>query len=291
MNHEDTCDFPYDLENFAAACELYIARPHLIDKRLSGSVIERKISSLKNIDEIIGEINSNRFEKIENESNQEENITQDILIPKVKSGKIIAIKRNLMLKKKEQTSHDFVIWDWTEPEAVEFLVIPEGDCLQAYALKVDKSSKQIQLSCDKKAPKSWLKHILVKKVLKWSSEKLSDQALLSSSLKLVSIDEYVKLYNELKDKYFDAIAQAWDSESTNAEKFIHEDLGIATYLLLIWKKYDYPQSQSKGFVDLGCGNGLLVHLLTQEGIPNGVGLDIRKRKIWNYFREQGADLR
>ena len=48
---------------------------------------------------------------------------------------------------------------------------------------------------------------------------------------------------------------------------------------------------SKGFVDLGCGNGLLVYLLTKEGIPNGVGLDIRKRKIWNFFREQGTDLR
>ena len=44
-------------------------------------------------------------------------------------------------------------------------------------------------------------------------------------------------------------------------------------------------------MDLGCGNGLLVYLLTKEGIPNGVGLDIRKRKIWNFFREQGTDLR
>ena len=61
---------------------------------------------------------------------------------------------------------------------------------------------------------------------------------------------------------------------------------IATYLLLIWMN-----KMPKSFVDLGCGNGLLVYLLTKEGIPGGVGLDIRKRKIWNYFREEGTDLR
>ena len=46
------------------------------------------------------------------------------------------------------------------------------------------------------------------------------------SLKLISLDEYTELYQSLKDKYFDTILQIWDSESTNPEKFIHEDLGI-----------------------------------------------------------------
>ena len=42
-------------------------------------------------------------------------------------------------------------------------------------------------------------------------------------------------------------------------------------------------------MDLGCGNGLLVYLLNSEGY-SGVGLDVRKRKIWDLFRET-ADLR
>ena len=105
-------------------------------------------------------------------------------------------------------------------------------------------------------------------------------------MKLVSIDEYITLYKSLKNKYFEEVLQFWDSESTNPEKFIHEDLGIATYLLLIWKA-----CPPKSFVDLGCGNGLLVYILSKEGIPGGVGLDLRKRKIWNHFREQGTDLR
>lgn len=36
----------------------------------------------------------------------------------------------------------------------------------------------------------------------------------------------------------------------------------------------------QSFVDLGCGNGLLTHLLVSEGHP-GKGIDIAKRKIWD----------
>jgi tRNASer (uridine44-2'-O)-methyltransferase len=41
---------------------------------------------------------------------------------------------------------------------------------------------------------------------------------------------------------------------------------------------DYRQS----FIDIGCGNGLLVYLLTSEGYP-GKGIDIRARKIWSFY--------
>lgn len=33
-------------------------------------------------------------------------------------------------------------------------------------------------------------------------------------------------------------------------------------------------------MDLGCGNGLLVYILNQEGHP-GYGIDLRRRKIWD----------
>jgi tRNASer (uridine44-2'-O)-methyltransferase len=47
----------------------------------------------------------------------------------------------------------------------------------------------------------------------------------------------------------------------------------------------------ESFIDLGCGNGLLVYLLTQEGFKGGVGLDLRRRKIWDFFQKEGTDLR
>lgn len=36
------------------------------------------------------------------------------------------------------------------------------------------------------------------------------------------------------------------------------------------------------FVDLGCGNGLLVYILVKEG-HKGLGIDIRRRQIWNMY--------
>lgn len=36
------------------------------------------------------------------------------------------------------------------------------------------------------------------------------------------------------------------------------------------------------FVDMGCGNGLLVHILNSEGYK-GVGYDVRSRKMWAQY--------
>ena len=44
----------------------------------------------------------------------------------------------------------------------------------------------------------------------------------SVSLKLVPLDVYQTLYTRLKSKYFDKLVEAWKTESTHPEKFIHE---------------------------------------------------------------------
>lgn len=43
-------------------------------------------------------------------------------------------------------------------------------------------------------------------------------------------------------------------------------------------------TQLQSFVDLGCGNGLLVYILSSEGHP-GIGIDLRKRGIWDMYPE------
>ena len=54
----------------------------------------------------------------------------------------------------------------------------------------------------------------------------------------------------MKSKYAEDLISNW-KETSDAEKSIHEDIGIAAYLTCIW-------GQDKiRFVDLGCGNGLL----------------------------------
>ncbi|CAI8049009.1 Probable tRNA (uracil-O(2)-)-methyltransferase, partial [Geodia barretti] len=58
-------------------------------------------------------------------------------------------------------------------------------------------------------------------------------------------------------------------------------------LQLLWDKEREERGLTKKqtFVDLGCGNGLLVYLLTSEGYT-GKGIDLRRRKIWGYYGDR-----
>jgi tRNASer (uridine44-2'-O)-methyltransferase len=75
--------------------------------------------------------------------------------------------------------------------------------------------------------------------------------------------------------------QIWP-EQTDPLKFVYEDLAIASYLLCLWNVSQ--EETGPTFVDIGCGNGLLVHILNEEGC-RGMGLDIRSRKIWALYPE------
>lgn len=90
-------------------------------------------------------------------------------------------------------------------------------------------------------------------------------------------------YTRLKATYAKPLIDAW-VEQTPPGKHVFEDLGIAAFLLELWSdmyggagKPPFP-----GFVDIGCGNGVLVHVLRQEGF-RGWGFDARRRKTWDTF--------
>ncbi|GAB6028676.1 hypothetical protein CHUAL_004501 [Chamberlinius hualienensis] len=131
----------------------------------------------------------------------------------------------------------------------------------------------------------WLKSKILQKVSQWAKESLTNQPskFKFPSLRLVSTHEYVTLYQTLKHKYGPKLVEIWP-EKTDPHKFVFEDIGIATYLLILWEQQRKETNVTKlqSFVDLGCGNGLLVHILSSEGYP-GIGIDVRRRKIWDYF--------
>jgi tRNASer (uridine44-2'-O)-methyltransferase len=116
-------------------------------------------------------------------------------------------------------------------------------------------------------------------------------------------------YAHLKGKYAKPLIDNW-VEQTPASKHVFEDLGIAAFLIELWtdmyggKNRGVPSSTNAvsentenefeeewrtkarqnfpGFVDIGCGNGLLVYILNQEGW-DGWGFDARRRKTWDTF--------
>lgn len=84
-------------------------------------------------------------------------------------------------------------------------------------------------------------------------------------------------YTRLKVKYARALCQGW-VEDTDPAKHVFEDLGIAAFLIELWAEM-YRGKDFPGFVDIGCGNGVLVHILLEEGYK-GWGFDARRRKSW-----------
>ncbi|KAI6012090.1 hypothetical protein PISMIDRAFT_641414 [Pisolithus microcarpus 441] len=124
---------------------------------------------------------------------------------------------------------------------------------------------------------------------------------------LVPREVYQDLYLVLRERYKHLVSQ-W-KEATDPAKHVFEDVGIATFLMLLWKttygsdnsgvKFDvdrkgtvdtnimpwrnWPRPRG-GFLDLGCGNGLLVHILVSEGYA-GHGIDVRARQSWSHYPE------
>lgn len=91
-------------------------------------------------------------------------------------------------------------------------------------------------------------------------------------------------YIKLKQKYSADLINNW-AEKTDPRKHVFEDLGIAAFLIVLWSQTPGYQNQDEfEFIDLGCGNGLLVRILIEEGF-HGKGIDVRARKSWgNYPR-------
>ena len=90
-------------------------------------------------------------------------------------------------------------------------------------------------------------------------------------------------YTALKLKYAKNLVEGW-LEVTDPLKHVFEDLGIAAFLIELWADM-YRDKPFPGFVDIGCGNGLLVHLLVEEGY-SGWGFDARARRSWNKYGKQ-----
>ncbi|KAI1258948.1 hypothetical protein F5Y18DRAFT_411472 [Xylariaceae sp. FL1019] len=89
-------------------------------------------------------------------------------------------------------------------------------------------------------------------------------------------------YTRLKKTYARRLIQEW-AEVTDPTKHVFEDLGIASFLIELWAQM-YQNCPFPGFVDIGCGNGLLVYILRAEGY-SGWGFDARQRKSWENYND------
>ncbi|KAJ1818717.1 tRNA(Ser) Um(44) 2'-O-methyltransferase [Coemansia sp. RSA 2599] len=122
---------------------------------------------------------------------------------------------------------------------------------------------------------------LIKRLYKWTAtEKFGYQKRVIHDV-VVSYDAYTSKYQELKARYAQHWVDNWP-EQTDPRKFVYEDIAIASWIICLWEQDREWQHKKPSFVDLGCGNGLLVHFLNSEGF-SGYGIDQCSRKIWKCF--------
>lgn len=280
---------------FQNAIDILVNKPHVVNKRTWGTKVWFKCNcspitadwkmpddciKLKNtIDsenvETYALLILKKFdlEKFEKQSEDVELILVEHL-PKnysdVEAFQIICIQRNKPMVKFYNVT----------PMQMTQNIIPDF----SYSLEIQDEKIILNAECDASSKSyKWLKFTLLPQFKKWTEQfqcNLEKQNFCTESLALVSNDVYYKKYNELKIKYGKEMVKIWP-ECTDPSKFVYEDVAIASYLLLIWQGCD-TQFKQKTFADLGCGNGLLVYILTKEG-HKGVGIDVRKRQIWDMY--------
>lgn len=188
-------------------------------------------------------------------------------------------------------------------QSVSFVCLQdtENNLTPMFAFSVQMNNEQLSICCtdepslDEKTC-TWLRDVLFQRLIKWIDNNMLQAAVVHSqpsshknedpllSLSLINdLEAYNRLYSELKSKYGTEMVKMWP-ETTDPKKYVYEDVAIATYLLLLWKqeREETGSDQLQSFVDIGCGNGLLVYILASEG-HDGLGIDLRRRKIWDLY--------
>ena len=290
-----------------AAMDIVVTKPHSVDKRLAGQETVDSFEyelSLKD-----GFLCGFNFKDLK--YSDEEDIVKGISekfseFHSVNGSRVNILLQKLILRKEHSESYYQLVL--RHENIVQFIPLNAASSemyqieLHKADLKVDTNECDIINSdCDNFkiigrvsencSPRQvdWIKQRLIPRVIGWARSGIntSPSGKQVESVHLIGLEAYCQEYSRLKQKYAGNIINNW-RESSDPEKFVHEDIGIAAYILLLWKKQrlnnNWSDDRKQTFVDLGCGNGLLVYILTLEG-HDGVGYDIRRRNIWSWYPE------
>lgn len=284
-------------ECFRTALKVWIDKPHTINRRLTGikPLCERRLKpSVENCDCELSALTEKLISATPDRVRGLLEPVTDVPDCSWKDASDIAgyvLERDLLPKQIDRFSPVKEVVIVLSSSAVFYNIsrTPAVSPTVTYRLRLDKDLR-IHLEffnskCEDEASgATWLKEYVLPKVTKWACAEpvAKGKQLIVPSLSQVCIEKYNAIYFDLKKKYGKHLCKIWP-ESTDPLKYVYEDIAIASYLLALWDQEKQAGCDRRPtFIDVGCGNGLLVYLLTAEGY-DGVGVDVRKRKIWDLF--------
>ena len=175
MDCAEEFDFNSSILDFIPAVELYIKRPHLVDKRLSGCVLKSTWESDEAIKVLVDSLPKvKEYKKQEATENYVSDSEPTFLIPREVKKNCFCIHRNLIVKKDGSQIEDILIWQWSEADVAVFYVINKAYSEQNYFFKICENSKLLSFHHGRDSPVNWVKHVLIKKLIKWSSEEIDE---------------------------------------------------------------------------------------------------------------------
>ncbi|XP_067940986.1 probable tRNA (uracil-O(2)-)-methyltransferase [Watersipora subatra] len=299
------------LEDFHAALDIYLHRPQVVNRRCGGAVNDftKEVDScevswetfLSEICQVIKLKNANGVGHELSPASQLVQVLEELVASRPLDSQVKCRVRRLIPKQSSVLfPHELIISD---SKVYHFIPVERsGSQLVAvgvvYSIIINTDSMRLTLDVNKQpqlkattTSEQWLRSVLLPSLTKWaeSGAELSHSGD-RSSMKLVDVEKYYKKYTSMKDIYGKAITEIWP-ECTDPLKFVYEDVAIACYLICLWEdeRERMNITAKQTFADLGCGNGLLVYILSHQGY-SGYGIDVRKRKVWDLFAGI-ADLR
>ncbi|XP_003744837.2 probable tRNA (uracil-O(2)-)-methyltransferase [Galendromus occidentalis] len=257
-------------ERFIDACWILIKKPHILNHRLFGSSIVSCVSSKSGLP--VG------LERSTRERKPDLTIVRR-LIPRNREKYSPVLERCILSERslRIETAESEVASS-SPPEGAGGSSAKPIPVVEASVIEIRLGvAETVVILGSGGVPRSFTEALL-RRLAKWmgpKSEIHASSQIQLDSLSLIDPEVYNLTYSRLK-KEAASIVAIWP-ERTNPEKFVHEDVAIASYLISLWDPL--CQGRKVKFVDVGCGNGLLVYILLKEG-HEGFGVDVRRRELW-----------
>ena len=228
---------------FQHSIKIYINKPQVVNKWVAGSVTDTtlNITNLENM-------NENLKNLLENDRTLNFEIREFIS----KSSKIFENLKYIIINDSTHETYLFyplILLSNTDKKysSIRFCHLLHYDCNQnkinLYIGQENRSNEEIRGK--NLLQIKWLTDNLLPKLESWCLNVKTDTYTSCANLNTLTlydkmVEDYMKLYQNLKEVYYSRFADSWfDLTNTSPEKYIHEDVSIAVYLILMWKHFKF----------------------------------------------------